>query len=47
VEGSAVVSGGDFFVGFPGLGEGALFSKGDDEVDVGVVTLEAGEEHLG
>ena len=47
VEGSAIVAGGDLFVGFAGLGEGALFSEGNDEVEFGVVALEASEEHLG
>jgi len=34
VEGAAVVAGGDLFVGFAGLGEGAFLSEGDDEVEL-------------
>jgi hypothetical protein len=47
VQRAAVFAGGDFFVGFFGLGEGAVLGEGDDEVEFGVVALEAGEVHLG
>lgn len=46
VEGAAVVAGGDLAVGGGGLGEGAIFGEGDDEVKLGVQALEAGEIHF-
>ena len=47
VERAAVVAGGEFAVGGGGLREGALFGEGDDEVQRGVVALEAREVELG
>ena len=47
VEGAARFVGGEFVIGGGGLGEGSLFSEGDDEVEGGVVALEACQVELG
>ena len=47
VQRAAVLARGDLVVGFSGLRQGAVFGEGDDEVQRGIVALEAGEVHLG
>jgi len=47
VEGAAVVAGGYFLVGLPGLGQGVVGGEGDDAAELGVEVLETGEVDIG